>query len=131
METHVNTYQGLNKDTAYDSIPANQYIDAKDIRITTTSGESQGAYTNIKGNTLSFSIPTSGTFNGGSWGAINPEVIGHTTIRNRIILLVADDSDTKGWVYVVEYDPATKAINPGFPELKYYNPNLILKKNGQ
>ena len=57
METHVNTYQGLNKDTAYDSIPANQYIDAKDIRITTTSGESQGAYTNIKGNTLSFSIP--------------------------------------------------------------------------
>jgi hypothetical protein len=128
METHVNTYQGLNKDTAYDSIPANQYIDAKDIRITTTSGESQGAYTNIKGNTLSFSIPTYGTFNGSSWATLDPEVIGHTTIRNRIILLVADNSDTKGWIYVVEYDPATKAINPGFPELKYYNPNFNFKK---
>ena len=87
METHVNTYQGLNKDTAYDSIPANQYIDAKDIRITTTSGESQGAYTNIKGNTLSFSIPTLSTPGSPwSWTALNPEVIGHTTIRNRIIL---------------------------------------------
>jgi hypothetical protein len=128
METHINTYQGLNKDTAYDSIPANQYIDAKDIRITTTTGESQGAYTNIKGNTLSFSIPTTGTFNGSSWSALNPEVIGHTTIRNRIVVLVADDSDTKGWIYVVEYDPATKVVLPGFPELKYYNPNFQFKK---
>ena len=50
MNPHVNTYTGLNQDTAYDSIAPNLYIDALDIRITTTSGESTGAFTNMKGN---------------------------------------------------------------------------------
>ena len=62
METQINTYQGMNKDTAYDSIEASLYIDAKDIRITTTNGESIGGFTNIKGNQESFSIPLTGTF---------------------------------------------------------------------
>ena len=128
MERHINTYQGLNKDTAYDSIAASFYIDAVDIRITTTSGESMGAWTNIKGNKQMFTIPTSGTFNSNSWTAVNPEIIGYTTIRNRIILFVADDSGAQGWIYDVQYDTATRDILPGFPSLKYYNPQLSFKK---
>jgi hypothetical protein len=131
METQINTYQGMNKDTAYDSIEASLYIDAKDIRITTTNGESIGGFTNIKGNKESFSIPLGGTFPSDPpqiWTAVNPAIIGYTTIRNKIILFVADDSDTKGWIYEVEYDPATREILPGFPQLKYYSSSLNFKK---
>ena len=128
MERHINTYQGLNKDTAYDSIDPSLYIDALDIRITTTTGESMGAWTNIKGNVEAFTILSSGTFNGSAWTADNPEIIGYTTIRNRIILFVADDSGAKGWVYDVQYNTATREILPGFPALKYYNPLLNFEK---
>lgn len=129
MERHINTYQGMNKDTAYDSIDPSLYIDALDIRITTTTGESMGAWTNIKGNVEAFTIPSSGTFNGSGWTASNPEIIGYTTIRNRIILFVADDSDAKGWIYDVQYNTATREILPGFPALKYYNGALNFEKN--
>jgi len=131
MERHINTYQGLNKDTAYDSIQPELYIDAKDIRITTTNGESMGAFTNIKGNQEAFTIP-----NGyglglpfGPWTALGiPQIIGYTTIRNRIVLFVADDSEAKGWIYVVEYNTATREILPGSPLLKYYSPILNFSK---
>ena len=134
MERHINTYGGMNKDIGYDSIPPNYYIDAQDIRITTTDGESMGSWTNIKGNKVSFNIPTDSEdafpvgepF--GPWTADNPEIIGYTTIRNRIILFVADDSDTKGWIYDVQYDPATREILPDFPSLKYYSDIFNLKK---
>lgn len=128
MERQVNTYQGLNKDTAYDSIAASLYIDALDIRITTTSGESMGAWTNIKGNKQMFTVPSAGNFNSLPWTASSPEIIGYTTIRNRIIIFVADNSGTKGWIYDVQYDTATRNILPGFPALKYYNANLNFKK---
>lgn len=133
MERQINTYQGLNKDTAYDSIAASLYIDAVDIRITTTKGESMGAWTNIKGNKQMFTIPTDNSLvpagnNFGTWTANNPEIIGYTTIRNRIILFVADDSGTQGWIYDVQYDTATRNILPGFPSLKYYSPQLNFKK---
>ena len=134
MERHINTYQGMNKDTAYDSIDPTLYIDALDIRITTTTGESMGAWTNIKGNVEAFTIPTDSEdafpvgepF--GPWTANNPEIIGYTTIRNRIILFVADDSDAKGWIYDVQYNTATREILPGFPALKYYNGALNFEK---
>lgn len=128
MERHVNGYQGMNKDTAYDSIEQSQYVDAVDIRISTTSGESIGAFINIKGNKESFIIPEKGEFNGSSWVAINPVIIGYATVRNRIIIFVADDTETNGWIYDVQYDPATRDILPGFPVLKYYNPGLLFKK---
>ena len=128
MERHINTYQGMNKDTAYDSIDPSLYIDALDIRITTTTGESMGAWTNIKGNVEAFKIPLEGTFNGSNWTADNPEIIGYTTIRNRIILFVADSSNAKGWVYDVQYNTATREILPGFPMLKYYNGALNFEK---
>ena len=132
MEGHVNTYGGMDKDSAYDSIKQNMYIDALDIRISTDKGESNGAFTNIKGNEISFTIPTSGTFNGKSW-VINPaggipEVIGYGTIRNKIILFVADDEGQKGWIYQVEYDPATREVIGGVATLLYYNANLFFKK---
>ena len=124
----------MNKDIGYDSIPPNYYIDAQDIRITTTDGESMGSWTNIKGNKVSFNIPTDSEdafpvgepF--GPWTADNPEIIGYTTIRNRIILFVADDSGTKGWIYDVQYDPATREILPNFPSLKYYSDIFNFKK---
>jgi hypothetical protein len=130
MERHLNTYQGINKDAAYDSIPPSLYLDALDIRISTDTGESIGAWTNIKGNVQSFTIPISGTFGEppAAWTAANPEIIGFTTIRNRIIVFVADDSGTKGWIYDVQYDTATRDILPGFPALIYYNANLNFKK---
>lgn len=128
MERSINTYQGINKDVAYDSIPANLYIDALDIRITTTDGESTGAWTNIKGNKESFTIPSSGVFNNNPWTANNPEIIGYTTVRDRIIIFVADNSNVKGWIYEVRYDPATREILTGYPVLKYYNSALLFKK---
>jgi len=126
MEQHINTYQGMNKDTAYDSLAATFYIDALDVRITTTTGESLGGYTNIKGNDLAVTLDIEGIFNGNSWTAENPVVIGYATIRTKIILFVADDSGTKGWVYNLEYDPADKSINV-FGTI-YYNENLKFKK---
>ena len=38
MKAAPNSYGGLNADTAYDSIPNTSYIDAVDVRITTTDG---------------------------------------------------------------------------------------------
>jgi hypothetical protein len=127
MEQHINSYQGMNKDTAYDSIAPTFYIDALDIRITATNGESLGAFTNIKGNEFAFNIPVSGTFNGSAWTASYPVIIGYATIRTRLILFVADDSDAKGWIYDVQYDPADSSITSG-PTLLYYNSALYFKK---
>lgn len=126
MEQHINSYQGMNKDTAYDSIAPTFYIDALDIRITTTNGESLGGFTNIKGNSLAFAIPSIGEFNSIGWTASNPNIIGYATIRTRIILFVADDFGEKGWIYDVQYDPATSLTLP--INLLYYNPNLYFKK---
>lgn len=128
MEQHANNYQGMNKDTAYDSIAPTLYIDALDIRITTSYGESLGGFTNIKGNEFAFSLPTSGTFNGSSWTASLPTIIGYATIRTRIILFVADESATKGWIYDVQYDPANGSITSG-PTLLYYNSAFNFKKS--
>jgi len=130
MEKQINTYQGMNKDTAYDTIASTLYIDALDIRITTTTGESTGAFTNIKGNEYAFSIPNEGIEDApfSPWLADSPEIIGYATIRNRIILFVADTSDTKGWIYDLQYDPYTKQILPGNPTLIYYNEFLYFKK---
>lgn len=128
MEQHINTYQGLNKDTAADSIPNTMYIDALDIRITTTTGESIGAFTNIKGNEYAVSLPILGSWGETSWSAVGlPAVIGFTNIRNKIILLVADDSTTQGWIYVLNYDETTLTINS--LDLVYYDSNLKFNKN--
>ena len=129
MEQQISLYQGLNKDVAYDSIAEGLYIDATDIRITTTNGESIGAFTNIQGNTEAFTIPIDGEFNGLGWTALNPEIIGYTTIRNRIIFFVADAEGEKGWIYDLQYDPKTREILLGFPVLKYYSDSLNFKKD--
>ena len=127
MKGHINTYTGLNKDVAFDSIEAKFYIDALDIRITTSVGESQGAFSNMKGNKLSFVIPKQGSFNSVNWNATGiPEVIGYGTIRETIILFVADDSGTNGWIYQINYDPATR--EPSSPILLYFNLSLNFKK---
>lgn len=137
MQAKVNTYTGMNKDVAYDTLPENLYIDALDIRISTTNGESTGAFTNMQGNKEYFTIPESGEFTNPEdplgplipWTADFPEIIGYTTIRNRIILFVADDSGAKGWIYDVQYNPATRELLTGFPVLLYYSSAIFFKKD--
>jgi hypothetical protein len=127
MEQHINTYQGLNKDVAADSIPNTMYIDALDVRITTTTGESMGAFTNIKGNEFTVSIPQEGEWGPYNWQVTGiAEVIGFTNIRNTIILFVADESDSNGWIYVLNYDETTLNLNS--LDLVYYNPDLNFSK---
>lgn len=137
MKNIINQYIRMTTDVGYDKVPADAYIDAKDIRVTTANGESNGSWTNRKGNVQSFTIPLLGTFfdptqpNGLpvlNWTAVNPEIIDYCTIRNRIILFVADDSDTKGWIYDVQYDETTLDITPGSPNLVYYNGAFNFKK---
>ena len=122
-QQHINTYGGLNQDTAFDSIQPNMYIDASDVRISTTDGESNGAITNIEGNSLSFTIDQTGATG-------IKEIIGHCVLRNYIILFCADDSNTKGWIYYISYDEKTRDITStgGNPVLVYYNAALNFKK---
>jgi hypothetical protein len=127
MEQHVNSYQGLSQDGAFDTIGATLYIDAQDVRITTTDGESQGAITNIQGNEEAFSIPQSPTDDGAATTIGPREIIGVCTIRNRIILFCADNSGINGWIYYVEYNEKTRTITVP-PTLIYNgdgNPQLL------
>jgi len=119
METAVNTYGGLNRDYAYDSIPSTYYIDALDVRITASEGASNAAITNIKGNTLSFSIP--------QLGVGLSEIIGATAIRNTIVLFITDNSNKNGWIYTIVYNEATQSISVPLT-LVYYNPDLNFSK---
>jgi len=130
MEGHVNTYGGMDKDTAYDSLKQSSYIDAVDIRISTDKGESQGAFTNMKGNQEIFQIRNESAVTDPfhPWTADSPEIIGYGTIRNSIVLFVADSTGTKGWIYEVKYDPASREILSGYPKTVYYNDNLNFKK---
>lgn len=127
MKQHANTYQGMNKDTAYDSVAPTFYVDALNVRITTTQGESLGGFTNVKGNELAITIPETGNFAGSAWTAADPVIIGYATIRTRIILFVADSTNTKGWIYDVQYDPSDNSITSG-PTLLYYSPTLNFSK---
>ena len=127
MKQHANSYQGMNKDTAYDSLAPTFYLDALNVRITTTQGESLGGFTNIKGNEFAISLPLEST-PPGTWTASNPTIIGYATIRTRIILFVADDSNTKGWIYDIQYNPANNSITSG-PNLLYYNNALNFKRD--
>jgi hypothetical protein len=124
MKRAVNVYKGLNSDTARDSISGGLYIDALDVRITTDTGESQGCITNIKGNKKYFTIPVSDpdlVVNG------TPEIIGSTSIRNTIILFVADDGGQNGWIYSIEYSDDEQQLIGGLT-LVYKNNSLQFKK---
>ena len=119
-QQQLNTYGGMNRDLSFDSIPNNLYIDGKDVRITTSRGESTGSITNIEGNTYSFSIPQSPTDGAGTG---TRTIIGTCSIRNYLILFCADDSDTNGWIYYVEYDPKTGHVNTTCCPRLVYNGN--------
>jgi hypothetical protein len=103
------------------------YIDALDIRITTTTGESMGGFTNIKGNEFTVTIPQVGVWGAYEWEAEGiAEVIGYTHIRNIIVLFVADDSNTNGWIYELIYEETTQNLIA--LALKYYSPELNFSK---
>jgi hypothetical protein len=116
-----NYYKKMVKDISYDSIPPDCYIHSQDIRISTSEGESNMSWSNIKGNKQSFSIPQDG-----ATGVA--EIIGYTVIRDKIILFVADDSNSNGWIYLVKYDPSNRNILTGYPQELYFNANLNLSK---
>ena len=100
MKQHVSTYTGgLNRDTAYDSLPPQFYIDAMDMHITTTFGESNNAVINIKGNKKIHTLANTGE-----------TVIGATTLRDDIIVATTTDSSEEGgqgYFYKLEYDKET------------------------
>jgi hypothetical protein len=101
------TYKGINTDASYETIQEGFYIDALDVRISTDKGESMGAVTNIKGNSLYFQLPTTDpdlTIDG------QLEIIGATSIRQEIIIFVADDSNTNGWIFKFTYDDIDKSF---------------------
>jgi len=111
MKQGVNQYKGLNLDTSYDSINGGFYIDALDIRVSTTKGESQGSITNRKGNALFFDL---GNYNTSLTISGVREVVGATSIRNTIILFVTDDSyltgGGNGWIFTLEYDESDNSF---------------------
>ena len=75
MKTHVSTYgKGLNKDISLDAMPSDMYLHAEDIRFFTDEGSSLAAGINIKGTSQIFQLAGS-----------DEQVIGFTTIRNKII----------------------------------------------
>ena len=120
MERGTNQYKGLKTDISYDSIGEGFYIEAINMRISATKGESQSAITNFKGNEFYFTIPQLGT--GVS------EIIGVTYIRNVIIFFVASDSPANGgWIYKIDYDEITgDLLSP--PTLLYTNIELNFSK---
>jgi hypothetical protein len=107
MKQGVNGYKGLNKDTSYDSISKEYYIDAVDIRVTTTRGESMGSITNVKGNTEYFDLKD---YPGTIPSLSTKQIIGVTSIRNRIILFAADNSGENGWIYELLYNETDKTF---------------------
>jgi hypothetical protein len=111
MKVAVNTYGGLNQDASYDSIQPSFYIDALDMRITTTNGESQGSITNMKGTQFSFTIPNAG------------KIIGTTNIRNTIILFTVHTVGQTSRIYTIEYNDVDVSIVTG-PTLVYQNSSL-------
>jgi hypothetical protein len=129
MKNGINGYAGLNKDVGLDTIQNTFYIDALNIRISTTKGESQGSVTNIEGNSFYFNIPQQGRFpdepGGTSWNADNAEIIGATSIRDKIILFVADDN-FQGWIYEIDYNETDCTFNGR--TLKYYSADLNFRK---
>ena len=124
MKQGVNIYKGLTSDAAYDSIGEGLYIDALDIRITTDSGNSQGAITNIKGNRFYFALPTTDSDIGVN-GTM--EIIGATSIRNTIILFTADDDGNNGWIFTLEYDDTNQNLISQ-PTIVYKNSQLLFSK---
>ena len=57
-EQFLNSFiKGLNKDMSTSSQPNSTYRDARNIRITTDTGRTNGAVINAEGNEYSFSIP--------------------------------------------------------------------------
>jgi len=126
MKRGVNAFHGLSSDTAYESATKGIYIEALDVRITTDTGESQGAVTNVKGNSKYFDLPTAAT---------EPDltvvgdivIIGAASIRNKIVLFMADDSNINGWIYTFTYDDVTNAIIGGL-NLKFKSNELNFSK---
>ena len=115
MKTHVSTYgKGLNKDISLDAMPSDMYLHAEDIRFFTDEGSSLAAGINIKGTSQIFQLLGTGE-----------QVIGFTTIRNKIVFFTADNTDAHGRIYELVIDDKT---NLGTPVLIYDHPTMGFKK---
>ena len=126
MKTGSNGFRGLNTDVSAESIGDGYFIDALDIRLSTDTGESNNAVTNIKGNSLYLNLANNLSTGDGVSILGTPEIIGHCTIRNRVVLFVGDDTGTNGWIISFLYDDVDKSL--GTVTNHYKNPNLNFKK---
>ena len=116
MKTHVSTYgKGLNKDISLDAMPSDMYLHAEDIRFFTDEGSSLAAGINIKGTSQIFQLTGS-----------DEQVIGFTTIRNKIIFFTADWTGSHGRIYELVIDDKT---NIGTPVLIYDHPDMGFSKS--
>lgn len=116
MKQHFSTYnRGMNKDISMDSIPSDMYFHAEDIRFFTNEGESLSTGINIKGHSHIFQLISPGE-----------QVIGSTTIRNKIIFFTADSTDSHGRIYELIIDDIT---DTGSPTLIYDHPDMNFKKD--
>ena len=128
MKRGVQVYKGLNTDLSRDSIREGLYIDALDIRITTDVGESQACITNIKGNKWYFRLPV--TDKHAEMVVVGlPEIIGVTSIRDTIVFFVADDSNTNGWIYKLDYSSTDQSLDAGNPVVVYKHHQLNFSKD--
>ena len=110
------TYKGMNQDLSKSKLPHEYYFEGKNIRIVATNSQSTASVTNEKGNSLILTIPipsiTPGTitygsktldfttdeidqqyFIGGNYKISGDQIIiGHTNVRNNIILFTTDNN---------------------------------------
>jgi len=114
MEQHISTYTGgLNKDTAYDSLPPQFYVDAMDIGVTTELGGSNNAVINRQGNKLIHELPNTGEV-----------IIGATSIRDSLFLFTTTnrtESGGAGYIYQMDFNLETKTSTL---TLLYDNPDF-------
>jgi len=112
----INTFNGgMNKEAANSSIAASQYRHAENLRMVSIDGESTGALSNVRGNTLSFNIPKYPDENGTA-----PDVIGHATLRDDLILFTVVGSVSQIWKLVYDFDDVS--ATPAYT--KIYEGNL-------
>lgn len=109
-QQHVTQYKGINNDLNLDVLPPEFYIDANDIRVTSTEGESGYAITNLMGNKLSFTLPN-----------INERIIGCCNVRDSLVIATLDTTNGHGRFYEITYDFESKSTTLNFI---YGNPDF-------
>ena len=104
MPETINTFKGGIKPDLAKSLPQqDNLVLGSNVRITVDEGQSSGVITNIKGNTLSFTIPLINT--------VIPNILGWATIRDDIYIFTTID-DGNGQIWKIKYDYTDLTLAP-------------------